>query len=68
MSKNGGTCHFDMEDIVCNTQGVEHVIPIVTRAAKTVTNAKARDGFVFNVLASRKKNPNPRKKSTFNPN
>ena len=58
---------LDMEDIVCNTQGVEHVVPVVTRSAKTVTNAAARDGFVFNVLSSRAKNPKPRNKKSFNP-
>ena len=58
---------LDLGDMVCNTQAVEHVVPVVTKASKTVTSHQAREGMIFNTLESRKKNPNISSKKFFNP-
>ena len=58
---------LDLGDMECNTQAVERVVPVVTKASKTVTSHQAREGLIFNTLESRKKNPNISSKKFFNP-
>ena len=56
---------LDLGDILSNTQAVERNVKNVTAAAAKVVGQEKRDGYIFNMIDSRKKNPNPNSVKNF---
>ena len=56
---------LDLGDLLSNTQAVERNVKNVTAAAAKVVGQEKRDEYIFNMIDSRKKNPNPNSVKNF---